>query len=64
MKYLLDTNTCIRFLNGTSERIRQEIEAREARDLALCSIVKAELVYGAQKSDRPRRTPVSKLTPT
>lgn len=35
MIYLLDTNACIRFLNGTSEAIRQRIEALAARDIAL-----------------------------
>jgi len=55
MIYLLDTNTCIRFLNGTSEPIRHRIEILAARDIALCSVVKAELVYGALKSERPER---------
>lgn len=55
MKYLLDTNTCIRFLNGTSAEVRRRMEAHEARDIALCSIVKAELIYGAFKSARPTR---------
>ena len=30
MTYLLDTNTWIRFLNGTSDSIRQRIEALAA----------------------------------
>ena len=55
MIYLLDTNTCIQFLNGTSEAIRRQIEGLAARDIALCSVVKAELVYGALKSQRPER---------
>ena len=55
MIYLLDTNTCIQFLNGTSEAIRRQIEGLVARDIALCSVVKAELVYGALKSQRPQR---------
>lgn len=62
MKYLLDTNTCIRFLNGTSERVRQRMAAIEPRDIALCSIVKAELLYGALKSARPDRN-VGRLRP-
>jgi predicted nucleic acid-binding protein len=27
MTYLLDTNTCIKYLNGKSENIRQRLEA-------------------------------------
>jgi len=62
MKHLLDTNTCIRFLNGTSERVRERMAAIEPRDIALCSIVKAELLYGALKSARPDRN-VGRLRP-
>jgi tRNA(fMet)-specific endonuclease VapC len=53
MTYLLDTNTCIRFLNGRSDSIRRRFDSLEASDLSLCSIVKAELLYGAVKSARP-----------
>jgi len=55
MTYLLDANTCIRFLNGTSEKVRRHMETVEANDIALCSIVKAELIYGAFKSERQER---------
>lgn len=55
MIYLLDTNTCIHFLNGTSEPIRHRVESLAARDIALCSVVKAELLYGAIKSARAER---------
>jgi len=46
MKYLLDTNVCIRYLM---------LEARAPGDVALCSVVKAELLYGVLKSARPQR---------
>lgn len=52
MTYLLDTNTCIKFLNGQSDAIRHRFESLAASDLVLCSIVKAELLYGAAKSAR------------
>ena len=54
MTYLLDANTCIKFLNGESESVRQRFESLRSSDLALCSIVKAELLYGAMKSARPQ----------
>ncbi len=53
MKYLLDTNTCIRYLNGRSEQIKQNMAAVRQQDIALCSVVKAELFYGAMKSLHP-----------
>lgn len=52
MTYLLDTNTCIQFLNGRSEAVRRRIESLYPAELALCSVVKAELLYGAAKSAR------------
>jgi tRNA(fMet)-specific endonuclease VapC len=53
MKYLLDTNTCILYLNGRSENIKQKMTAVSQQDIVLCSVVKAELFYGAMKSLRP-----------
>jgi len=53
MKYLLDTNTCIKYLNGTSESIKSEFQKHSFYEIALCSVVKAELLYGANKSGNP-----------
>lgn len=55
MRYLLDTNTCIRYLNGRSESIRRHIESKSPEDILICSIVKAELFYGSQKSRYPEK---------
>ena len=52
MIYLLDSNACIRYLNGQSESIRRNLEARQPEEIVLCSVVKAELIYGAVKSAR------------
>jgi len=52
MTYLLDANTCINYLNGRSEPIRRRIESLRPDNLALCSVVKAELLFGAVKSGR------------
>lgn len=54
MTYLLDTNTCIKYLNGRSEKIKQHLEALQDQDILMCSVVKAELFYGAIKSARPK----------
>lgn len=50
MKYLLDTNTCVRYLNQRSEPIIQKLAELDPEDIVLCSVVKAELFYGAQRS--------------
>ncbi|HEY4491587.1 MAG TPA: type II toxin-antitoxin system VapC family toxin [Acidobacteriota bacterium] len=50
MIYILDTNTCIYFLNGTSARIRDRIASRKVSELATTSITAAELYYGAYHS--------------
>ena len=55
MSYLLDTNTCIRYLNGTSDNIRNKFELHNSTDLYLCSVVKAELLFGAYKSGNPEK---------
>lgn len=53
MKWLLDTNVCIRYLQGRSINIRREIQSRPPGELVICSVVRAELFYGSMKSDRP-----------
>ena len=55
MRYLLDTNTCIRYLNGQSASIRHHIESKDPQDILLCSVAKAELFYGSQKSRYPEK---------
>ena len=53
MKYLLDTNTCIRYINGRSAAIRQKLPAVPAREIVVCSVVRGELAYGAARSQTP-----------
>jgi len=55
MKYLLDTNVCIRYLNGQSDKLRHRLESKMPGEIALCSIVKAELLYGVVKSAKPEK---------
>ena len=52
MIFLLDTNTCIKFINGSSSSVRANFQRHNPTDLALCSVVKAELFYGVAKSRR------------
>ena len=54
MIYMLDTNVCIRYLNGQSEILKERFQQTSPHDMALCSVVRAELFYGAAKSVRPK----------
>jgi len=56
MNYLLDCNACIVFLNKRSEKLKQRLELCEPKQMLLCSVVKAELFYGAMKSQNPERS--------
>jgi tRNA(fMet)-specific endonuclease VapC len=53
LKYLLDTNTCIQYLNGRSPGVKARLAACADTDIAVCSIVKGELYFGAAKSRDP-----------
>lgn len=53
MTYLLDTNACIRLLNARSAPLAEKLKAIGPEDIRLCSIVLAELVFGAYKSQKP-----------
>lgn len=48
---LLDTNICVDFLNGDPAVVEQLRQLQPA-DVRLCSVVKAELLYGARISSR------------
>ena len=52
MKYLLDTNVCIVYLNDSYAPVVQKLKSIKPSDVFLCQIVKAELAYGAYKSTR------------
>ena len=56
MRYLLDTNVCVVYLNGRSPSVRDRLLATPVEEIAVCSVVKAELFYGACRSNNPKRT--------
>ncbi len=56
MRYLLDTNVCVMYLNGRSASVRDRLHSIALEEMAVCSIVKAELFYGAMRSNNPTRT--------
>lgn len=54
MIYLLDTNVCVEYLNGGSRRVAEGFQRHAPSDIVVCSIVKAELHYGVQRSRNPQ----------
>ncbi|MFZ5629756.1 MAG: type II toxin-antitoxin system tRNA(fMet)-specific endonuclease VapC [Spirochaetota bacterium] len=55
MKYILDTNICIQILKGSSQKVKDKISTIRSPDIAIPSIVRFELLYGAHKSSNPER---------
>ena len=56
MRYLLDTNVCVVYLNGRSGSVRDRLRSTPVEDMTVCSVVKFELFYGAFRSNNPART--------
>ncbi len=56
MKYLLDTNVCIQYLNQKSQKIIQHFQDLSDIDIVVCSIVKAELFSGAMRTNNSVKT--------
>jgi len=55
MRYFLDTNICIYALKNKFPRIKEIIETLSPLDIAIPSMVKAELFYGALKSAKKNK---------
>jgi len=51
-RFVLDTNACIQIVRGRCEPLHSRLEQGHWKDLALCSIVWAELLVGAHLSPR------------
>ena len=56
MRYLRDTTVYVRYLNGRSRLVRDRLLSGPTEDMVVCSVVKAELCYGAMRSSNPIRT--------
>jgi len=52
MTYLLDTNTCIGYLNRRNTSIVQRMRALPPEEIRLCEVVRFEMYYGAYRSSR------------
>jgi tRNA(fMet)-specific endonuclease VapC len=56
MKYLLDTNACIRYLNGRAPQLVRKLRTVPRADIVVCSVTRAEMFYGSAKSQTPVRS--------
>ena len=66
MRYFLDTNICIYFLKGEYPSIKTRLNKKKPSDVKIPSVVKAELLFGAEKSQQAfenRRKIMSFLSP-
>lgn len=52
MTHLLDTNACIVHLRSAASSVSNRLAAHRPGDVVLCSVVKAELLFGALRSSR------------
>ncbi len=52
MRYLLDTNICIALINGDDPLLTKRLLAESPSAFVLCSVVRAELEFGACNSSR------------
>jgi tRNA(fMet)-specific endonuclease VapC len=63
MAYLLDTNVWIHYLKNAASPIHARLAALNPEDITTCSIVRAELLHGAEKyGNRSRRVALVKRT--
>jgi tRNA(fMet)-specific endonuclease VapC len=57
VKYLLDTNACVAHLRSAGRsKVSQRLASITAGDVVLCTVVSAELLYGAHRSADAART--------
>ncbi len=52
MIYLLDTNACIQLWQRKNLTVRRHFAQHSPSEIALCSVVKAELLFGALRSEQ------------
>jgi len=55
LNFFLDTNICIYFLKGISTNINLKLQQTNPNNIKIPSIVRAELLFGAEKSKRKKQ---------
>jgi tRNA(fMet)-specific endonuclease VapC len=53
--YLLDTNACITYLNVPHSPVANRLQTLRVSDIVVCSVVRAELIYGAHRNRNARQ---------
>lgn len=53
MQYLLDTNLCVSHMRGKNALVRNRLASKSASDIFVCSVVVAELWFGARNGHNP-----------
>jgi len=56
MIYLLDTNICIRYLNGRAPLIRSKMDTLADTDIAISTITQGEMFAGSARSQTPHES--------
>ena len=56
LRYLLDTNICIYLAKHKPISVMHKFEQLSVGEVGMSTITFGELVYGAQKSDHPKKT--------
>jgi tRNA(fMet)-specific endonuclease VapC len=56
MKYLLDTNTCVRYLNGRAPQIREHMRTISDADIVISTVTKGEMYAGSARSQTPQQS--------
>lgn len=56
MTYLLDTNACIRYINGRAPQLRVKLAQVSRQIIYVSTITKAEMFYGSAKSQTPEQS--------
>lgn len=51
---ILDTSVCIGWLTGKDLGVKRQLATLRREEVSICSVVKAELLYGARASTRVR----------
>ncbi|MBM3333048.1 type II toxin-antitoxin system VapC family toxin [Candidatus Sumerlaeota bacterium] len=55
MTYLLDTSTCIAFLRHHDSPVARKLATVKRADVLICSVVRAELYFGAHRHAQPEQ---------
>lgn len=56
MKYLLDTNVCVRYLNRRSPALVQRVISTPKDKIVVSTVTQGEMFYGSAKSQTPERS--------